>query len=366
MLRPTGTLWVVISDTYSGSGGAGGDYGPGGIKDGQPKYRQGKSGLPSKSLCMVPARFAIAMIDAGWILRSEIIWAKSVSLSETDSGNCMPESVSDRPTGSHEKIFMFAKEGRYYYDQDAVREPLRESSISEILRTYKRINQSTFDSQTGGAKDYGGGENPNMSARKTLENFAARIRKPAPEDPRSAHGSYKEGHSGFFDKDGNLLTNLNGRNLRNIWRINIEPCRIPHYAAYPTKLVQVILDLACPKRVCVKCGAPWEPQSAKTDIVNPSSKGSRFDRGKTAEHQMGRMQDGERYLKVSAGYSPGCKCEAGFVPGVVLDPFAGSGTTLVVAKRLGLNYIGLELSERYCEIIRRRLADEIVSMELFP
>jgi DNA modification methylase len=306
---------------------------------------------------MVPARFAIAMIDAGWILRSEIIWAKSVSLSETDSGNCMPESVSDRPTGSHEKIFMFAKEGKYYYDQDAVREPLRDSSI-------KRINQPTFDRQTGGEKDYSQGENPNMSARKALESFASKHRQPNPEDPRITHGSYKNGHSGYFNSDGDLLANPNGRNLRNVWRINPEPSRIQHFAAYPKKLVQVILDLACPKRVCVKCGVPWGPRSERTDIIDPSSKGSRFDKGKTAENQVD-MQMGERRIKIASGYVPGCECGAGFTPGIVLDPFAGSGTTLVVAKRMGFNYVGIELSEKYCEMVRRRLADEIVSLELF-
>ncbi len=375
ILKPTGTLWVVIGDSYFGGKGrsnmqwvskaegrntiqksyhniCGENYG-----DARPNdLPQGN--IQPKSLMMIPSRFAIAMMDREWILRSEIIWAKAVSLSDTDSGSCMPESVEDRPTSSHEKIFMFAKGQKYHYDQDAVREPLRETSI-------RRINQPSFRQQLGGEKDYLRGENPNRSARKTLENFANRCRKPDPEDPRSTHGSYKTGHSGFFDSEGNLLTNLNGRNLRNIWRINPEPSRVKHFATYPTRLVQVILDLACPKRACVKCGVPWEPQFARTDIVDPSSKGSRFDKGKTAEHQMGRAQDGERYLRVASGVAPGCECGAGFAPGIVLDPFSGSGTTLVVAKRMGLNYIGIELSERYCEMIRRRLKDEIVSLELF-
>jgi len=76
-------------------------------------------GLPAKSLMMMPARFALAMQEAGWILRSEIVWAKK---------NCMPESVTDRPVSSHEKIFMFSRQKKYYYDHIAVRTQEKESS----------------------------------------------------------------------------------------------------------------------------------------------------------------------------------------------------------------------------------------------
>ena len=76
ILKKTGTLFWNMGDSYSGSGGAGGDYNPGGIREGQPKYKQGKSEIPSKSLMMMPERLALAMIDDGWILRNKIVWYK--------------------------------------------------------------------------------------------------------------------------------------------------------------------------------------------------------------------------------------------------------------------------------------------------
>ena len=91
VLRPDGTLWVNIGDTYARKGGP----------------------LPAKSLIGMPWRLAFALQDAGWILRAEIVWAKP---------NAFPESCTDRPTRSHEQLFMFSKEQHYYYDIDAIRE----------------------------------------------------------------------------------------------------------------------------------------------------------------------------------------------------------------------------------------------------
>ena len=85
VLKPTGTCWVNLGDSYSGSGGAGGDYNPGGLREGQPKFKQGKADVPAKSLCCIPDRFKIGMVDSGWICRNEIIWYKR---------NCMPSSAA--------------------------------------------------------------------------------------------------------------------------------------------------------------------------------------------------------------------------------------------------------------------------------
>src|SRR5690606_18886982 len=105
VLRADGTLWLNLGDSYNGSGGAGGDYGPGGLKEGQPKY-PGRSiaSLKPKDLCGIPWRVALALQSDGWYLRSDIIWAKP---------NCMPSSVTDRPTTAHEYIFLLSKQSRY-------------------------------------------------------------------------------------------------------------------------------------------------------------------------------------------------------------------------------------------------------------
>jgi DNA modification methylase len=115
VLRDDGTLWLNLGDSYNGSGGAGGDYAPGGLKAGQPKYPGRRiSALKPKDLVGIPWRVAFALQEDGWYLRSDIIWHKP---------NPMPESVRDRPTKAHEYMFLLTKSGKYYYDADAVREP---------------------------------------------------------------------------------------------------------------------------------------------------------------------------------------------------------------------------------------------------
>lgn len=103
------------------------------------------------------------------------------------------------------------------------------------------------------------------------------------------------------------------------------------------------------------CGAPWVRVVERTDTPDPSAKGSRFDKGKTAINGQGRTQKGERYIKRAIGWRPSCTCGADAVPAVVLDPFAGAGTTLLVASRLGRSGIGIELNPDYCEMAKARI-----------
>lgn len=124
VLTDDGTLWVNIADSYSGSGKGAALY-----PENAKKYKQGtntgscgvaaitknKYDLPNKNLMGIPWRLAFALQDDGWILRQDIIWDKS---------NCMPESVRDRCTKSHEYIFLFAKRQRYYFNAEAIKEPI--------------------------------------------------------------------------------------------------------------------------------------------------------------------------------------------------------------------------------------------------
>jgi len=115
VLKDDGTMWLNLGDSYNGSGGAGGDYSSGGLRDGQPKYgRKFTGGLKPKDLIGIPWRVAFALQADGWWLRSDIIWSKP---------NPMPESVTDRPTKAHEYLFLMSKSAKYYYDADAIREP---------------------------------------------------------------------------------------------------------------------------------------------------------------------------------------------------------------------------------------------------
>lgn len=114
VLRKDGTLWLNLGDSYNGSGGAGGDYNAGGIKEGQPKYAgRNDTSLKPKDLVGIPWRVAFALQADGWWLRQDLIWHKP---------NPMPESVTDRCTKAHEYVFLMSKSAKYYYDSDAVKE----------------------------------------------------------------------------------------------------------------------------------------------------------------------------------------------------------------------------------------------------
>jgi len=126
VLRDDGTAWVNMGDSYvskpSGSFGSGTRPGNGGdYRENKPVVNYGF--LKPKDLCGIPWRLAFALRADGWWLRSDIIWAKP---------NPMPESVTDRPTKSHEYVFLLAKAARYFYDADAVREPIKPTTPANV------------------------------------------------------------------------------------------------------------------------------------------------------------------------------------------------------------------------------------------
>ena len=188
-----GTLWLNIGDSYNGSGGAGGDYQPGGLKDGQPKYPgRHLSHLPPKSLIGVPWRLAFALQDDGWVLRSDIIWEKPAP---------MPESVMDRPTKAHEYLFLLAKNGSYYYDADAIAEP--SANAGKVVKL--------------GDKSFSRG----LSTGKGIEP--------------SGNGCADE----YVVKET--------RNKRSVWRIPAKPYKGAHFAVMPEALVEPCILAGCPE-----------------------------------------------------------------------------------------------------------------------
>lgn len=227
ILTNDGTLWLNLGDSYAGSGkGPAGNLG----KTHNERWLEKKhsaivpDGLKPKDLVGIPWRVAFALQADGWYLRQDIIWAKP---------NPMPESVRDRCTKSHEYLFMLTKSGKYFYDNEAVKEPIAESSL-------KRIQQLTFDQQTGGEKDYGrSGVNTNRSARKALENFASRVKMPP-------IGGIKQTSNGNPTYSGNQpLFNLI-RNRRSVWMIPTKPFKEAHFAVMPEALVEPCILAGCP------------------------------------------------------------------------------------------------------------------------
>jgi len=213
-LKDTGNCFVNLGDTYAGSWG---NYGnrpeltgatnnqrdkntdsfnrPGIDINVNPPTSKKHDIIKPKSLCMIPERFAWGMIEHGWILRNKIIWHKP---------NHMPESVTDRLTKSHEVIYHFVKQQKYYYDLDAVREPLKESSI-------KRMSQN-IEKQKG--------------------SFRGEVDK----------GNYK--HNGPMK----AICNSNGVNPGDVWQINTQPYSDAHFAVFPLELVRRPILAGCPLR----------------------------------------------------------------------------------------------------------------------
>ena len=252
-LKDVGNCFVNLGDTYNGNKNGNTD-----LKNKSVNIESFKkekvSNIPDKCLCMIPQRFAWGMIEHGWILRNEIIWHKP---------NHMPESVTDRLTKSHEAIYHFVKQGKYYYDLDAIREPFAESSI-------KRITQPNVMNQTGGkkqtdlrgdpisgnasrcnkmvqslAKKYGG----KFDCNSDYEDFGsprARTQRKNDGTTYGGNGTGFKDHSGCYDADGNCLNNPLGKNPGDVWEINTQPYSEAHFAVFPLKLVEKPISAGCP------------------------------------------------------------------------------------------------------------------------
>ena len=302
ILKITGTVWVNLGDTYGGSGNGKG-HSPGtlnlnkptgeyGATNGNQKYTKGCE----KSLLGIPDRFKIMMIDSGWICRNEIIWYKR---------NCMPSSAKDRFTVDFEKIFFFTKNRKYWFEQQF--ETALESSIN-------RTNYA-FGATPGSAY-------PNEKR----------------ERPRPA----------------NWIPNHLGRNKRCVWEINPKGYPEAHFATYPEKLCETPIKSGCPEFICSKCGKPRKKIFEKTERkIHYGGTGS-----KTADHINASPTSALRtktvQAKINAGYTD-CGCGAEFIPGIVCDPFAGSGTTLATAFKLNRYYVGIEINHEYIELIKKRI-----------
>ena len=245
VLRPDGTLWLNIGDSYATGGMAnpsakstlGGGKDRGAADYSISRARPGE--CKPKDLVGIPWMLAFALRADGWYLRQDIIWAKP---------NPMPESVRDRCTKAHEYLFLLSKSGRYYYDADAISEP----SI-----------------HAGRVVEYDGSQKNSVVG--TTDLMRTRIDQ-----------STKVGDS---------------RNKRSVWNIATAPYAEAHFATFPPALVEP----------CILAG-----------------------------------------------------CHEG---GTVLDPFIGSGTTALVARRLGRKAIGIDLNAEYLDMAVRRAGGQL-AMEM--
>lgn len=293
ILRDDGTLWLNLGDCYIGARGGG--QGKNGVVYDRSASRLGAResklnkinipGLKSKDLVGVPWRVAFALQADDWWLRSDIIWSKP---------NPMPESVTDRPTKSHEYMFLLAKSGdpllwrhrdtrkwayvkplpdyvwRHKITKDETHEPQTEKEWARInlWNGYDYYFDQDAVKETDSGKPAGNRENMGTQQRRTSVGICT---------GGTASGPWKPGA---------------GRNVRTVWDIATQPFPDAHFATFPPKLIEP----------CIKAGCPQE--------------------------------------------------------GTVLDPFAGAGTTGLVAERLGRDSILIDLNPNYCEMARKRIVGD--------
>ncbi len=386
VLRKDGTCWVNLGDTYytkSGSGFLNDNL----TKDDKQVLRSGlnkanelREGgqLPSKTLTLIPMRFAIEMVNRGWILRNNIIWYKP---------NCMPTSVKDRFTVDFEYVFFFVKNKKYWFEQQL--EEFANSTLERVKYGYGgKMESGNYSIQLEGAKKF---------SKNVLE------------------GKNK------------------GRNKRTVWRICPKSFKESHFAVYPEELCETPIKAGCPKFVCEKCGKPKVKilehnkisdvgedllETKKTPYSIQERKGfvkvrklpdikyfaialtkervqlkysiekiesildsqaphhwfsgesfpsvndwqrlkelgfmlPEFDKQLTKEYYKPAEKQNLDYSE--KGYKQTCDCNAKFTGGIVLDPFFGAGTTGLVALKQNKKFIGIELNSEYIEIAKKRL-----------
>ncbi len=305
VLRKDGTLWLNLGDSYGHGTSADRQQStnPGvGANCPEAQNSVGRNGLKPKDLIGIPWRVAFALQADGWWLRSDIIWAKP---------NPMPESVTDRPTKSHEYLFLLTKASSYFYDAEAIKEKAVEGLDLGILRSIKAAN----------------GQGP--TDRASIDKRLA---------------------TGIDIREGNPTGN---RNKRSVWTVATAPYPEAHFATYPPDLIKpCIMAGTSAKGCCAKCGAPWE-RIVKTN--NPSKE---FNTGDDERYAGMKNMGGNHQTARTLGWQPTCKHQLGagwmVEPCTVLDPFSGSGTTGMVALELGRKAVLIELNPKYCDLIRQR------------
>lgn len=239
VLKPSGTVWVNLGDSYNNSGWAGdraNKYNDQPIvAKGTQAGRGGQKGYPNKCLVLLPHRFAIGCIDGGWIVRNDIIWAKR---------NGMPEPVTDRFTKKHEYFFLMVKSEKYYFNLDSIR--------SKHIHTNDKRNNGERHIYKEGVKSH----NNDMLASNAVS----------------------------FNPKGK-----NPGSVSDFWDVPTKPSSNEHYAAYNDELIRKPILAGCPEG------------------------------------------------------------------GIIYDPFMGTGSTAEAAIRANRQYIGSEMSAKYCKIAEERL-----------
>lgn len=355
VLRPDGSWWLNLGDSFAGSWGAQSkdDTSNNRDRDEYPGKNPGRVGeLRRKSKILVPHRVAIALQDSGWIVRSDAVWSKP---------NPMPHPVKDRLHEHKEFVFHLTPEPDYWFDLDAVRVDPKDESLERAERGYN------------GSKQHDTERYPDRDIESRLHSFDQ------PVHP-------------------------NGKNPGDILEVTVRPFPDAHFAVYPPELCETPIKSSCPPTVCAECGTPYEFETSDADLLkNPTGRDKKeraielYERSDLSRDHLEAARDvglhdedisnhdsDGGYGKVDeetarlareardvlgaytrefstgererTGWTQACDCETDETePGIVLDPFAGAGTTCMVAKRQGRRFIGIDLSADYVALAQKRV-----------
>lgn len=415
VLRKDGTIWVNMGDSYTDSG-RGADTGSTleGTRRNQEESRKTKvresaiTGLKPKNLVGMPWRVAFALQADGWTLRRDIIWEKK---------NPMPESATDRPTTSHEYIFLLSKSRHYFYDGQAIAEPASEDTHARYARgrsdnhkyadgwpgnqTIAKTFQHMIGTGVGWGRQSELDPRDNRVGRGRIKREGPNSQMHVPRDPAHVNrpkadatpdryrssASPRFGHvagwrAGVNPKaapaDSGIRANesfsavvkdvVETRNSRSVWSMANQPYSGAHFATFPEELAtRCIKAGTSEKGCCVECGKPWRRIIQKSggtlgkswhDHTADDTEGQTID-----DQDKSHGRNGEEPYRVEVvGWEPDCDC---FVEGIVepvpctvLDPFSGAGTTVLAADKLGRVGVGTELKPEYCGMASERVFND--------
>lgn len=287
VLRDDGVFWLVIADSYNGSGGAGGDYNEGGLKEGQPKYPGHHiEYLNPGDAIGIPWRLAFALQADGWTLRGVPLWVKD---------SVMPEPVDGWRFAPDACTCMTERR------EASIREQMAEQGV-ERHRVYRKAGDIGADPKC--PKCHGSGY-----------EGEERLRQGSWRHTRSYEQIFMltKGMGYWADRAAAKMVMQNDANPRDILRPARSNYKGEHFATYPPALVVPLIAATVPRHACPACGQGWAQSM------------------------------------ISIRYKPTCSCNDPREPvaGRVLDPFLGSGSTALAAEELGVDWAGLDISRQY-------------------